>query len=203
MLSRIENILEAFFWKFRMIILLSTFGFVITSAITLAMGTLETFVVGQLFVDNIVNNGIHFEKDVYNEILTTTIVVIDDFLLGIVLFIFGLGVYDLFISRLDPADKQGDIRADWLVFGSIEELKAVLAQVILMIIIVNLLKYVVEVKFTSPLDILYLGAAIMLVALAIKWSYGGHSPDIASTTHAERIKLDKDLFDNQGTNNAS
>lgn len=203
MISQIEKILESFFWKFRMMILLSSFGFVLTSAITLAMGTLETFVVAELFIDNILHHGIHFETSVYNEILTTTIVVIDDFLLGIVLFIFGLGVYDLFISRLDPADKQGDIRADWLVFGSIEELKAVLAQVILMIIIVNLLKYVVEVKFSTPLDILYLGAAIALVALAIKLSYGGHTPDIATTTHAERIEQDKEAFGDQATDEAS
>lgn len=194
MFNKVEGILEGFFWNFKFIILLSSFGFVITSAITLLMGTLETFVVGQLFVDNLLHHGIHFEKAIYNEILTTTIVVIDDFLLGIVLFIFGVGVYDLFISRLDPADKQEDIRADWLVFGSIEELKAVLAQVILMIIIVNLLKYVVEVKFTTSLDILYLGITIMLVALAIKLSYGGHPADISTTKRSDRIKLDREFI---------
>lgn len=171
-LHRLELILERALWNWRFIILLAAFGFLFISAITFVMGTLEAVVLVQQFISQVIHHGAHFSTTVYNEILTTLIAVIDHYLLAIVLLIFGLGIYQLFISRLNLAEEQHDIRVDWLVFHSMHELKAVLAKVILMIIIVNFLKNAIDVHYTSPLDILYLGGAIASVGLAIKLSYG-------------------------------
>jgi len=156
------------------------------------LGILETCSLTLLFIDNIVNHGIHFEEKVYNDIIIMIITTVDDFLLGIVLLIFGLGTYDLFISRIDPAQEQQDLRPDWLVFNSLDELKSVLGKVVLMILTITFLKFVVNMAFDEPIELLYLGGGIALVSLALKLSHG---KDIAETTALDRLKKNNAVRD--------
>jgi uncharacterized membrane protein YqhA len=121
----------------------------------------------------------------YNEMIMGLITVVDDFLIGIVLLIFGLGSYDLFISRIDAALEQGDIRPDWLVFGSLDELKSVLGKVVLMILVINFLRLTIETTFEGPLHLVYLGAGIALVSLGLKLTHG---KDIEMTKAVMRVK---------------
>ena len=51
-----------------------------------------------MFIKYFIENGVHIDELTYNEIIVKIITTVDDFLLGIVLLIFGLGTYDLFIS---------------------------------------------------------------------------------------------------------
>ncbi len=118
---------------------------------------------------------------IYNELIMAVIKTVDDFLVGIVLLIFGLGSYDLFVSRIDPARDQTDIRPDWLVFGSLEELKSVLGKVVLMILTITFLQVCVNMKFSTPLDLVYLGAGIAFVSLGLRLTHG---KDINKTTAA-------------------
>lgn len=54
-----------------------------------------------------------------------------------------------------------------LLIKSLDDLKDRLAKVILMILIVSFFKNVVHTQFDNPLDILYLGFGILMVALAL------------------------------------
>lgn len=181
----VETIVENFLWNFRLIIFLGVMGLLISSAVVFVMGILETIGLAKLFVTNI--EGLHLPKEVYDKVIVTIITTVDDFLLGIVLLIFSLGTYDLFISRIDPAEQQDDIRPDWLVFTSLDELKAVLGKVVLMILTINFLRIVVHTAetFREPVHLLYLGGGISLVALAINLSHGR---DIDETTMAWRLE---------------
>ncbi|MBN1782799.1 YqhA family protein [bacterium] len=179
-----ESILEHMLWNSRVIILLGVFGLIAGSTVMFIMGFLDTIALIKKFFVNIARHGIHFDA-IYDSIIVSTIKIVDDFLLGIVLLIFGLGTYDLFISRLDPAEQQTDVRPDWLIFSSIDELKSVLGKVILMILIINLLKYALHIDYHSPSDLIYLGGAIALVAIALKFSHG---LDINFSTLAKRSK---------------
>ncbi|MBT3202347.1 MAG: YqhA family protein [Phycisphaerales bacterium] len=200
----LENCIENFLWHFRLIIILGVFGLLICSAVIFTLGIIETIEIAIDFVRNVAAHGLHVNEygpatehhAVATEIgapiahadtiIVGIITVVDDFLLGIVLLIFGLGTYDLFISRIDPAEEQDDIRPDWLVFSSLDELKSVLGKVVLMIMIISFLKFVVNIgsTFKEPVHILYLGVSIALIALALKWS---HSKDIEKSTMADRI----------------
>jgi uncharacterized membrane protein YqhA len=149
------------------------------------MGLIETYHIAILFISELINNHGHIGDAIYTKLIVGIITTVDDFLLGIVLLIFGLGTYDLFISRIDPAEQQDDIRPDWLVFRSLDELKSVLGKVVLMIMIITFLKFVVNSDIQTPLDLLYLGGAIALVALALKLSHG---KDIDRSTIEDRVK---------------
>ena len=218
LIELLESCIENFLWNFRLIIILGVIGLLICSAVIFTLGIIETVSIAIDFVANIGGHGlqvhdyapIHEQHAAVKEIVAHTpiahsdniivgiITVVDDFLLGIVLLIFGLGTYDLFISRIDPAEEQEDIRPDWLVFSSLDELKSVLGKVVLMIMIISFLKFVVNIggTFKEPVHILYLGLSIAFIALALKWS---HSKDINKSTMADRIavKLGKNSKDSQ------
>src|ERR1039458_1726717 len=63
-----------------------------------------------------------------------------------------------------------------LVIGSLDDLKSRLAKVILMILIVTLFEEAINMKLTTPLDLVYLGASITLIALALYFSHAAE-PD--------------------------
>jgi len=112
----------------------------------------------------------HEVENFHTVVVSHVITAVDDFLLAMVLLIFGLGVYELFISKIDFA-REEDTSSSILQIKSLDDLKDRLGKVILMILIVSFFKNVLSVKFDDPLNILYMGAGIALVALA---GYLGH-----------------------------
>jgi uncharacterized membrane protein YqhA len=61
-----------------------------------------------------------------------------------------------------------------LVIKSLDDLKERLGKVILLIMIVELFKDAVKLKSNEPIDLLYVGASIALIALGL---YLTHAPD--------------------------
>jgi uncharacterized membrane protein YqhA len=58
---------------------------------------------------------------------------------------------------------------------SLDDLKARLAKVILIILIVETFKDAFELKAQSPLELLYVGATIALIGLALYLTHGSES----------------------------
>ena len=77
---------------------------------------------------------------------------IDIFLFSTVLFIFALGIYELFINKIDLVNRNKEERPNWLVVKSIDDLKTALGKVILMILIVSFFRALIEyeIRFDSP-----------------------------------------------------
>ncbi len=112
----------------------------------------------------------HEMENFHTVVVSHVITAVDDFLLAMVLLIFGLGVYELHISKIEFA-REDDSAGAILQIKSLDDLKDRLGKVILMILIVSFFKNVLSVKFDDPLNILYMGGGIALVALA---GYLGH-----------------------------
>ena len=190
-LAAAETAFEHFLWHFRVVIVLGVIGLVTGSCIVFFYGIVETVHLLLSFARTMWLEGGHLAHDsatgllTYNAMIMGLITVVDDFLIGIVLLIFGLGSYDLFISRIDAALEQGDIRPDWLVFGSLDELKSVLGKVVLMILVINFLRLTIETRFEGPLHLVYLGAGIALVSLGLKLTHG---KDIEMTKAVMRVE---------------
>jgi len=185
--AKIEHIFEHFLWYFRLVIILGVVGLLMGSSVVFILGILETSHLVVNFFTTLWKNHLHLpvESDLglltYNDLIFSVIKIVDDFLVGIVLLIFGLGSYDLFVSRIDPARDQNDIRPVWLVFSSLEELKSVLGKVVLMILTITFLQVCINMKFSTPLDLMYLGGGIAFVSLGLRLTHG---KDINQTTIA-------------------
>ena len=97
---------------------------------------------------------------------------IDLFLIGATLIIAAIGLYELFVARIDPAQTRRPLPA-WLEMNDLNDLKA---RVISMIILVTAVSFAdVLLEFASDtLDVLYLaaGVAVFIVALTIYLRFG-------------------------------
>ncbi len=104
------------------------------------------------------------DSNFHNDVLSVIIGAIDLYLMALVLLIFSFGVYELFICEIKDAKERG---LSVLEVHSIDQLKDKLAKVIIMVLIVKFFQKVMYIKYTTPIDMLYLSGAIFLLALGL------------------------------------
>ena len=78
-----------------------------------------------------------------------------------------MGLYELFISKIDPASRTPDSRPNWLNIQNLDDLKGTIGKVILMILIVSFLEKSLSIEYATPLDLLYLCVGIILISGAL------------------------------------
>jgi uncharacterized membrane protein YqhA len=101
---------------------------------------------------------------------------VDGYLFATILIIFSMGIYELFINKIDPVNRHLDSRPSWLKINSIDDLKSSLGKVILMILIVSFFEHSLNIHYESVSDLLYLSIGILLIAAALFLTHihGGH-----------------------------
>ena len=92
---------------------------------------------------------------------------IDGYLFAMILIIFSMGIYELFINKIDPVTRKLDKRPSWLQINSIDELKTSLGKVILMILIVSFFEHSLSITYENVSDLLLLGVGILLISAAL------------------------------------
>ena len=175
-MGRIEWLFEYLLWKSRYIVLTAVISSLLSSFILFFVATGEVFgllgkVVAKYFCSDPSSAISHVSEGFHNDVVSTVIGAVDDYLLATVLLIFALGLYELFISKIDHAEKDAQHGSRILLIKNLDDLKDRLAKVILMILIVTFFKNVIHSTFEQPLQILYLGGGILFVALALYFTH--------------------------------
>ena len=159
---------EKILWNSRYMTLLAVWSCIVGMALLFLSSAMD---MGMLLVEFIQHYFMGHEiADFHVAMVSHVITAVDDFLLAIVLLIFALVVYELHIDKIDFA-RDNESAGRLLQISSLDDLKDRLGKVILMILIVAFFKNVLHVSFNDPLNILYMGAGIFLVSLAL---YFGH-----------------------------
>ena len=91
---------------------------------------------------------------------------VDAFLFGIVLVIFAYGIAIGFVFTL-PED-YGKRLPDWMKVGGVGQLKATLAEVVIVVLIVIFARVVVEAQGKFEWSMLVLPASILMIAVALR-----------------------------------
>lgn len=157
---------EPAFFQSRYILLLPVLVAFLGSMVMFAVGTYQTYKAVYAIV---------VYQDFSGAVVTLPIIkALDAFLVGIILVIFSFGIYDFFISKLDPADHAG-IRPDWFKFETTGELKNKLIEVVLVILAIKFFEQIVANIDSFDRPVLYLvipaGAAILAISLGFfKWA---------------------------------
>jgi uncharacterized membrane protein YqhA len=81
----------------------------------------------------------------------------DIFLIATMLFIFALGMYELFIDNVNLPE--------WLIIRNLHDLKVKLSSVIILVMCITFLKHLVEWK--DPQGTLFFGVAIAVVTVSL------------------------------------
>ena len=103
----------------------------------------------------------------HSELLYKLITAIDLYLIGVVLLIFGFGIYELFISKIDIARR--DEAVTILEIENLEELKNKIIKVIILVLIVSFFERILKISssFTSPIDMAYFAISILGLSLGV------------------------------------
>jgi uncharacterized membrane protein YqhA len=167
MMQLIEKIFEGLLWRSRYVVL-----FAVVASMAAAIGI---FYMATVDVVYLVAHIAHYadpslaseaRKALHDETITHVVEVVDGYLLATVMLIFGLGMYELFISDIDEA-KHSKASSAILVIESLDDLKQRLAKVIIMILIVTIFEMGLKIVIDTTLDLLYLAAAVALIGLAL------------------------------------
>lgn len=168
-----ERLFEKALWNSRFVVLTAVISSLITALAMFYMATVDVYYLvshlGQYMSSDLVGEA---RKVFRADTVTHVVEVIDGYLLATVLFIFSLGLYELFISKIEEAENSENSKV--LAIHSIDDLKARLGRVILMILIVTFFEHAIRMEFHGPLDLLALAAGIGLISLAL---YFSHSDD--------------------------
>ena len=100
---------------------------------------------------------------------------IDLFLIGATLLIAAIGLYELFVARIDPAHTRRPLPA-WLEMNDLNDLKARVIAMVILVVTVTFTDVLLEFN-RATLDVFYLaaGVGIFIIALTIYLRFG--SPD--------------------------
>tara|TARA_B100000242_G_scaffold49269_1_gene29365 strand:- start:2969 stop:3466 length:498 start_codon:yes stop_codon:yes gene_type:complete len=156
----IGNKFENALWSTRFIVLISVVLSIISSIILFLLGGWD-IIQAIIYKNPLVNNDI----ETNNELLFNIISSIDLFLIGIVLLIFGFGVYELFISEINFAkDKFAD---STLKINSLDQLKNKIIKVIIIVLIVKFFEKVLKLShnFTTPNDLILFSLSILAICI--------------------------------------
>ncbi len=155
-----SNKFEKSLWGVRYITILPVLLSIISSVALLFLGGWEIIEAiifyNPLFDDSITNS---------NELLFKIISAIDLFLIGIVLLIFGFGIYELFVSEIDFANSK--FNESTLKIRDLDQLKNKIIKVIIIVLIVKFFEKVLKFSesFKDPMDILYFSISILSICL--------------------------------------
>lgn len=165
-LDGIEEGIEKVIYRCRFLAILGVFGSLIGSFLCFIKGS--TFV-ARSFLEYFVNR---------NKVIQMLIEALDVYLLGTVMLVFGMGLYELFVSNLGSASSLPDQkpsdrsnlfglftlmeRPKWLDIKTVNELKTKVGHVIVMLLLIGLIDRSKKATIQSPLDLLCFCASVFL-----------------------------------------
>ena len=157
---KFEHHFEKILWSLRYIVILSVILSIVASITLFLIGSWD-IISSILYHNPLINSEISNNNDLLFKIISS----IDIFLIGIVLLIFGFGVYELFISEIDFA--KGKFKDSTLKIKSLDQLKNKIIKVIIIVLIVKFFEKILKLtpNFSTPNDLLFFSISILAICL--------------------------------------
>jgi uncharacterized membrane protein YqhA len=171
----LERPVERVLWASRLLVLIA-----VVASLVVAV---SLFIVISLDVLELLGRVIHYagigldaaeRSGLRSDLIAQVIDIVDGYLLAAVMLIFALGLYELFVSRIDEVENS-EFANRLLAIRSLDDLKDRLAKVVLLMLVVKFFQYALKFKYNSPLELLYLAIGILLIGGALYLS-GHHAP---------------------------
>ncbi len=157
---KFEDKFESILWNLRYVVILAVILSVLASITLFIIGSWD-IMHSIVFQNPLTNHNVSHNNNLLFKIISS----IDLFLIGIVLLIFGFGVYELFISEIDIArDKFAD---STLKINSLDQLKNKIIKVVIIVLIVKFFEKILKLtpNFNTPQDLLLLSVSILAICL--------------------------------------
>lgn len=165
-----EKIFESVLWRSRFFTLLAVTFSMLGAVILFIVASLDIWGVLVLIWEMIFHHA--HPEHLHEDVVSAIIGAVDLFLIAIVMLIFSMGVYELFISKIDEAESS-DSGSEVLKIHSLDQLKDKIAKVIVMVLVVSFFQRVLHTKYVGALEMLYFSGSILLLALALYFLHKG------------------------------
>ncbi|MEO2154686.1 MAG: YqhA family protein [Nanoarchaeota archaeon] len=158
--SLIERIFEKSLWASRFLVIIAVISTLISSFFLFILGSYGVIKALYYFL-HITSN--YSESKI--KLITYLISSVDIFLIAMVLLIFSIGVYELFISKIEELEKD-ERSSKVLKVHSLDELKEKIAKVIIMVLLVVFFKSAMEINYGNIKDLTIFSITILVISLA-------------------------------------
>jgi uncharacterized membrane protein YqhA len=178
----LKRAFEKVLWNSRFVVLFAVITSVLAGVVLFCVIGLESLrILASLVRSADPTMALEQREAILRQGILREIALIDGYLLGAFMFIFGFGVYELFLADFEEA-RSSEASGRILRIKSLDDLKTRLGKVILIILIVEIFKDAFNIKADSPLDLLYVAATIALIGLALYLTRGSESEKKAEPT---------------------
>lgn len=179
----LEHIFESILWNSRFVVLLAVLSSMVASFAMFFVATVDAARMAAHLLDYASSSLSVVDRSALRaETVTHVVEIVDGYLMATVMFIFSLGLYELFISNIEAAE-HSEAGSNVLIINDLDDLKSRLAKVILMILIVKFFEIAIHMKFNNALDLLYLAGGIALIGLALYLSHEKKSDKKSAVGH--------------------
>ncbi len=170
----VEKVFEKILWNSRLVVLAAVVASLLAAIAMFYMASVDAvYMLGHLA--HYASPALEAAEriDLRATTVTHVVEIVDGYLLATVLLIFSLGLYELFISKIDLAEGS-ESASNVLMISSLDDLKSRLAKVVMMILVVRYFEYALSMDFKTPMDLLQFAGGIALLGLAL---YLAHMAD--------------------------
>ncbi|BCD61655.1 arginine/ornithine antiporter ArcD [Nitratiruptor sp. YY08-26] len=165
----LENAFEWLLWEGRLFILLAVIFGMLGALILFVVASIDIYHVAHYTYDAL--SSAHHPPNFHEKIVGEIIGAVDLYLIAVVMLLFSFGLYELFISKIDPAESSES--SGILKIKSLDQLKDKLAKVIVMVLIVSFFKRVINMEYHGALEMLYFALSILALGLALYFMHKG------------------------------
>src|SRR3989339_890206 len=161
----IETLFEKGLWSSRFIIILAVVFGLLGAIVLFAIASFDVFYTTSYVINTYVT---HAHPEGFHEKVVGGIIgAVDLYLIGVVMIIFSFGLYELFISDIDPAKDEHGKENQLLAVHSLDQLKDKISKVIVMVLVVGFFQKVGHTTYSGALDLLYLALSITAVSVGL------------------------------------
>ncbi len=161
----IEKLFENSLWSTRFIIILAVLFGLVGAFVLFAVASVDVYNTAAYVIQTYATH--QHPEHFHEEIVGGIIGAVDLYLIGVVMIIFSFGLYELFISDIDPAKDENGTENQLLAVHSLDQLKDKISKVIVMVLVVGFFQKVGHTVFTGALELLYLALSITAVAVGL------------------------------------
>lgn len=197
-MEKIEMFFEKVLWSSRFLVLIAVVSSLLGSLVLFLVGTMDILEVARMtFGYYLGRQG----QDIHEFIITDIILAIDIYLVAVVLLIFGAGSYRLFISPIDKSEESAPTHP--FNIQTFDELKDKIVRVVILAVIIEFFRAVVDIQFSTPLHAIYLALSVLALAAAVYLMGVNHDKyeSSGSDTAAKSPKGSKSVISRQKNSN--
>lgn len=171
-MKNIQIVFEQILWNSRFLVLFAVVASLLGSLMLFVVGTLDIFNIASMVFEYYRGRG---DQDIHDFIVTDIIIAIDIYLIAVVLLVFSAGIYRLFISPIDESEANGV--AHPFNIQTFDELKDKIVRVVILAVIIEFFRAVVDIQFSTPLDTIYLALSVLALAASVYLMNMSHSKE--------------------------